>query len=243
MIDIAGLLGIVLAAGIVRGYSGFGFSALVLLTGSLLVAPQTLVPVLYLLELSASLWLLRNSHGAVNWQLLLPLMLGSALGNPVGQSWLVQADDTSLMTAISLAIGSCCLLLWKGFSLPTQPKSMLSFCVGGLAGLINGMGSVGGLVVAVYLMATRQNPSQIRTTMAMQLLILSAYGLLGGLWLGLIDTHTWQLAALGLPALMLGMFFGGLLFRRSEPTRFRNALLLLLTVLSLTHPLSLLLTV
>ncbi len=240
---IPALLGIIFLAAVVRGYSGFGFSALVLLGGGLLLAPHELVPVLYLLEIAASLWLLHSARDNIDWRLLAPLLIGAAVASPLGLSWLAQADSERLMNAVSLAIGGCCLLLWRGHpaAVEGEPRgptgALASLGIGALAGLVNGFGGVGGLVVAVYLLATRQPPPRVRGSMAALLLILGLYGLLGGLYFGLFDRHSWQLAALGLPALALGMLLGGRLFTRSDPARFRRALLLLLIALSLLHPL------
>lgn len=238
MIDITILLGIILAAGVVRGYSGFGFSALVLLSGSLLVAPQALVPVLYLLEIvGGAAMLYAGGLGAVRWALLLPLMGGSVLAIPLGQ-WLLAGSDASLVMVIAgAAVALFCLLLWRGFALPHTPHRAATFAVGMTSGALNGLGSLGGLPIATYLLATRQSPEQLRGTLAMLVVIVDGYSFASASWFGLVDAQTWRLAALALPALGLGFWLGHRLFLRSDPARFRRVLLLLLATLALLHPL------
>ena len=57
---IASLL-IVAAAGVVRGFAGFGFSALSVAGLSLMVSPARVVPAIFMLEILASLSLLRSA--------------------------------------------------------------------------------------------------------------------------------------------------------------------------------------
>ncbi len=52
---------IVFAAGIVRGFAGFGFSALSVAGMSLLLPPAQVVPAVFVLEVVASLSLLREA--------------------------------------------------------------------------------------------------------------------------------------------------------------------------------------
>lgn len=236
MTSFAALFGIILVAGIVRGYAGFGFSALVLLTGSLLFAPQTLVPVLYLLELIASIALLRGSRGAIDWGLLIPLMAGNLLMIPVGQHWLAGSDSSAVLTIAGIAVATFCFLLWRGFALPHKPHPAATLGVGLVSGLMNGIGSIGGLSIATYLLATRQSPAGLRSTMAMNVLITDCYAFFMAWRLGLVTDETWRIVGTGLPALAIGMMVGMWLFHRSNPEAFRRVLLVLLACLAMIHP-------
>lgn len=82
---LGGLL-VVLAAGIVRGFAGFGFAALAVAGLSLFVAPATVVPALLALEVLASVSLLRRAvrdadRGWLGW-----LLLGNAVCIPLGMA-------------------------------------------------------------------------------------------------------------------------------------------------------------
>ena len=52
---------IIFGAGIVRGYAGFGFSALSVAGLALLVSPAKIVPAIFVLEVLASISLLRSA--------------------------------------------------------------------------------------------------------------------------------------------------------------------------------------
>ncbi|MEO7057375.1 MAG: hypothetical protein ABI281_02845, partial [Caldimonas sp.] len=69
----AGLV-IVLAAGVVRGFAGFGFSALSVAGLALLVSPAQVVPAIFILEVLASLTLLRGIGADIDWPWLRSLV-------------------------------------------------------------------------------------------------------------------------------------------------------------------------
>lgn len=77
---IASLL-IVFGAGVVRGFAGFGFSALSVAGLALLVSPAKVVPAIFMLEVLASLSLLRSAARDIDWHWLGWLIAGHARGD------------------------------------------------------------------------------------------------------------------------------------------------------------------
>jgi uncharacterized membrane protein YfcA len=74
----------VFLAAIVRGYSGFGFSLLVITALSLALTPAQIVPSIFLLEIAASLHLLPAIWRDIHWRSLLPLIVGCLIATPFG---------------------------------------------------------------------------------------------------------------------------------------------------------------
>ena len=66
-------------AGLVRGYSGFGFSALVVAAAGLVTHPLNLVAVVTALEAAMSLQVWRRARGAVDWPRVRQLMAGAVI--------------------------------------------------------------------------------------------------------------------------------------------------------------------
>ena len=58
---------IILAAGCVRGYGGFGFSMITVAGWSLVLPVDRIVPTVLMLEVGASLFLLPGAWSRVNW--------------------------------------------------------------------------------------------------------------------------------------------------------------------------------
>ena len=74
----------IFGAAIVRGYSGFGFSLLVIVSISLLLPPAQIVPSIFMMEVAASLHLLPGVWRDVHWRALGWLVLGCLLATPLG---------------------------------------------------------------------------------------------------------------------------------------------------------------
>src|SRR5690242_20550350 len=74
---LAASLLIVFGAGIVRGFAGFGFSALSVAGLALLIAPARVVPPIFMLEVLASFTLLRSAAPDIDWRWLGWLVAGN----------------------------------------------------------------------------------------------------------------------------------------------------------------------
>ena len=74
----------IFAAAVVRGYSGFGFSLLAIISLSLLLPPAEIVPSVFIMEVVASLHLLPGVWRDIHWRALLWLSVGCLVGTPFG---------------------------------------------------------------------------------------------------------------------------------------------------------------
>ena len=68
-------LSAILLAAVIRGYSGFGFSALTVTSLSLILPPAEVVPTAFLLEIAASMFMLPMVWRSIDWQILIWLVL------------------------------------------------------------------------------------------------------------------------------------------------------------------------
>ncbi len=92
-------------AGMVRGFSGFALSAVVMAIAVMFLAPIALIPILWFQEMTASLLMVRGGMNEANRRVVTGLVLGSAFGLPLGLS-LTQAlpVDTSKLVALSVIV-------------------------------------------------------------------------------------------------------------------------------------------
>jgi uncharacterized membrane protein YfcA len=222
----------VLLAGVVRGYSGFGFSALVVLAASLVIAPAQLVPVLLLLEIVASVHMLPRVWPALEWRPLGLLVLGAGLSTPLGIYLLatLPAEGTRLLMAGLIFAAS--LALWCGFTLRERRSPWLHLGTGIVAGAVNGAAGVGGLVVVVVLMSIRMTADATRAILVALLFATDVVGIAAAAGNGLVDGETLATAAVLVPPLFLGVALGGRLYLGATPDQFRRFVLIVLMVLS-----------
>jgi len=68
-------------AAFIRGYSGFGFSALTVTSLSLILPPAEVVPSAFMLEIAASIYMLPLVWRSVNWKVLRWLTFRSITGD------------------------------------------------------------------------------------------------------------------------------------------------------------------
>ena len=73
---------ICLVAGMVRGFSGFALSAMVMASGALIIPPVQLIPICWWLEMTASLFMLRSGWQEANRKVALGLAIGSTSACP-----------------------------------------------------------------------------------------------------------------------------------------------------------------
>ncbi len=146
---------IVFGAGIVRGFAGFGFSALCVAGLTLFASPAVVVPPIFVLEVLASLSLLRGALKDADWPWLSWLMLGNALFIPLGIAVLAWVPETPLRLLIGALLLGAAVMLRSGFSLALAPTRSVRLATGLVSGFVNGVAAIGGIAVAVLLSAPR----------------------------------------------------------------------------------------
>lgn len=237
-----GLL-IVFVAGMVRGFAGFGFSALCVAGLTLLAPPAQVVPPIFVLEVLASLTLLRQALKDADWHWLSWLALGNALLIPVGLALLAYLPETPLRLLIGLVLLLAAGLMRGGHALALAPTRQVRLLTGMTSGLVNGLCAMGGTVVVVLLSTTGMAPHRLRATLVLLFLLGDLYALL---WAGLLsagaettatllgpDTLRWTLAMA--PAMLAGIWLGQRQFKGVSPDHFRRQVLnLLILIGSLT---------
>ena len=231
-------LGVVFAAGIVRGFAGFGFSALCVAGMSLFMPPAEVVPPIFVLEVLASLTLLRSAWKDVDWRWLSWLVLGNALCIPLGVALLAYVDETPLRLLIGALLLLAATLLRGGWKLGLQPTRSVRLATGLVSGFVNGVAAIGGIAVAVLLSGTALAPAAMRATMILLFLFTDLYALAWAALLpgeaghDLLGAGTLQLALWLAPAMLAGIAVGQRAFVGMSPDAFRRHVLNLLMLMA-----------
>ena len=221
----------VLGAAYIRGYSGFGFSALVVSASGLVTNPLNFVPVVLILEIAATAGQAPAAAKDASKPLLGWLLLGATIGMPVSIAFLSSLDTDLLRLVISLVILAMCAALLSGWSLRKKVGPAGITGVGVLSGLANAA-AIGGLPVALFLTAQDLPARLFRATLIFYLCAvdLVALPMLG--YAGVISVDTFIAAALCLPLLGAGVWLGGRRFVSAEPENFRRMAIGLLAFLA-----------
>jgi uncharacterized membrane protein YfcA len=232
-IVVAGWIGLVfLVAGFVRGYSGFGFSAVTVVGLSFVVSPATAVATAILLEIAASLFQARSVRRDVDWRGTLVLLAGGLLGNPIGVGILEMAPETLLKAAVYGFLLAVSLILTFARPLRIELNSAAWFVIAVSAGIVNGATALSGLFIVAVMTTTGVAPARMRATLIAYFFFSDLYaaGLLT--WRGLIDSAVLWQTLYALPLVGIGIVIGSRRFLGASDIQFRRATLALLTALS-----------
>lgn len=220
-------------ASFARGYSGFGAAALIITGGSLVVAPQVLVPLVILVDTLVGTSQLRGAARDIDWRRLWMLILGSAVGTPIGVEALgyIAPDTARILVALYVIAISLALLFGWRLARPIGQIGML--ILGFLCGMITGLIGMGGLIVAAFLTAAGTRPAAMRATLIAYFIPLGLLAIALMARQGLYTKESLTVTALALPVFAAGVWLGGRHFLSATPEQFRKYTLGLLIMLGL----------
>lgn len=234
---LAGLL-VSLGAGVVRGFAGFGYSALTVAGLSLFVAPSTIVPAVLALEVLASLSMWRSALRAADVTWLRWLLGGNLVFIPVGISLLAVLPSTQLRLLVGFALLVAAVLIRLAGTRRFVPTWRLKAGAGLASGLLNGVAASGGVAAAILLAGAGVPAAALRATMVSMLFFAGLYALLCavivpmGQGVGLLTLETLRWGLLLAPTMMAGIWIGQRSFANADPGRFRVHVLNLLILIS-----------
>lgn len=229
---------VALGAGVVRGFSGFGFSALTVAGLTLFVPPASIVPAVLALEVLASVSLIRSAMRDADRRWLAWLVGGNLLFIPIGLALLAWLPELlmRLLVGALLLVSALSLLAAGERTWPTTTS--LRAATGVLSGLMNGIAASGGVAGAMLMTAARVPPAALRGTMISFLMFVGVYSLAWAAVMptageaGLVGVHTLQWMAVLSPAMLLGIWLGRRSFQGASAAAYRRIVLWLLVVIS-----------
>lgn len=230
--EFALLTGIVLFAGIVRGFSGFALSALIMATAVFILPPIQLIPMLWWLEMAASLMMLKGGWADADRKTAYGLVIGSAVGWPIGL-WLTTSVDvaTSKIIALSVIVILAATQLTKVRLTFLASKAGL-YGTGVVAGIVSGLAHVGGMVVAFYVLASNAPARSMRGSLVLYLFLGSIASMFIQLAFGVMDMSGVMRGLVFAVPTFIGVFIGQQFFTEKLSRYYRPFCLALLCALA-----------
>jgi len=220
-----------LGAAYVRGYSGFGFSAIFIAFAALVTNPLPLIPVVFACEVLMTVFQARQIRGHVDWRRVLWMLAGAAVALPFSVTVILSVGEQTARVTISALILIMSLVLLTGWTLKTRIGPVGHGGVGVLSGMCNSAG-IGGLPVAAFMSAQPIEAAIFRATMIVYLTGLDMITL-PLLWAGgLVTWDTAIAVGLAFPILGLGIWLGSRQFLSASPSTFRRFAVMLLLALA-----------
>ncbi len=228
------LSGIIFVASMVRGFSGFGLSAVVMASAIFILPPLALIPMLWFLEMAGSLAMFKGGIKDADKPTAKGLIIGSAIGLPVGLLINMQlVTETSKALALSILIVLAISQLAK-VKLPFLATTFGTYGTGFGAGVVTGFAGAGGMLIALYTLARDLPARTMRGTLSIYLLGAGLLGIITHILVGTMDQTAIARGLFFIIPTLLGLYAGRALFiPRLEPYYKPFCLTLLLGLASL----------
>jgi len=219
---------IVITAYTFRGVAGFG-SGLIAIPLLVLIMPISIVvPMMVLLDYTASVTHSIKHREATQWRIIWPLLPFTVIGVLIAL-FLFKTVDTNLLVK-SLGVF---ILLFAFYNLfgpkpRHQGSTLWAVPAGTLGGLVGTLFGTGGPLYVIYLQLRHLDKTAFRATVASIFMIDGGIRVTGFLFSGFFTRETLLLAITGLPLMLLAMYLGGHIHTSISQTTFHRAIGVLL---------------
>ena len=227
------ILFIVFIASIIRGFNGFGFSATCISGFSFILPAIEMVPIILALEVIISIFMVPYIWNKIDWRFVFKILLGIILGSPVGLYLLKYLNPQTTHFSVCLLIIFFSILLMKGFSSQKINNNYGKFFTGIVSGTLNGLTTLGGMPVALFLLITSIQPVVIRGSLAALFFLTDIYAFVLSFFSGIVDMTTIYRVIPLIIILPIGVFIGDKFFVKSKEKIYRKVVFYFLISISI----------
>ena len=221
--DLLWLLLAALAAGLARGFSGFGHALIFVPLASVPLGLTVAAPLMWALEafaiaaLTSGSWRLADKR-EVGW-----LTVGTFLGAPIGVLVLSFFDALTLRWCVTLVITALLALLISGWRFRGPPIAPVTVGFGAASGALSSIAMAAGPPVIAYLLGRGTDAKLVRASFA---LFLATNWIVVGIFFGFAGLLTTSLLlplVLVAPLYAAGIWGGTRMFGSASERTFRHA--------------------
>ncbi|MGE0702713.1 MAG: sulfite exporter TauE/SafE family protein [Vicinamibacterales bacterium] len=218
------LAGITLAAAVVNGALGYGFSSITVPLALLFLSNRVLNPALVLIEVPLNAYVLWVNRAALPgvWRRVLPIVLGLVPGVVLGTTIVSQVSPGWLKLVTYVVLLPLILLQAAGFRRPIKSERSVGFVFGGGVGVLYSVTTISGPPLAVMLSNQGLTRKDFRAALGFVRLAESSLTAAAYLFAGLYTASSSALVPWIVPSIAIGVPVGAALIRRIQPETFRR---------------------
>lgn len=153
------------AAGIVRGFSGFGTAMIYTPAAAAALSPVFAICSLVVMDTLPSLPLLIKAVRDTQWRTILTLIATATLTVPVGAYVLKVLDPIVLRWFICGLIFVVVAVLWSGWRMTRPPRRHETMGIGALSGFLAGSAALAGPPVILFYLSGQADAKAVRANM------------------------------------------------------------------------------
>ena len=233
LLEIYLIIFIVFVASIIRGFNGFGFSATCISGFSFILPAIEIVPIILILEVFISIFMIPYIWNKIDWSFVLKLLIGITVGSPIGLYLLKYLSPETTHLYVCLIIIFFSVLLMKGYTNRNINNDQSKIFTGVISGTLNGLTTLGGMPVALFLLVTSIQPAVIRGSLAALFFLTDVYAFILSFFGGIVDMITIYRTLPLIIILPIGVFIGNKFFIKSKEQLYRKVVFYFLIVISI----------
>ena len=233
LVEIYFVVFVVFIASIIRGFNGFGFSATCISGFSFILPAIEIVPIILALEVIISIFMAPYVWSKIDWNFVFKLLIGITIGSPIGLYLLkyLSSDVTHISVCVLVIFFS--FLLMNGYQNKKIDNSYAKMFTGIISGTLNGLTTLGGMPVALFLLATSIQPAVIRGSLAALFFLTDIYAFFLSSVAGIIDITTIYRTLLLIIILPIGVYIGDKFFVKSKEETYKKVVFYFLIFISI----------
>ncbi|MEP6390986.1 MAG: sulfite exporter TauE/SafE family protein [Halioglobus sp.] len=224
------------AAGLIRGFAGFGSGMIMVAVLLSLYPPMLALPTVLFTELVLSLILLPTVARHVRWPLILPVALAAAFVAPLGV-WvlsLINQDSARILASVMILVFVIFALL--GNSVVGVVTKLAVLRAGAFSGFMGGVAGMTGPPVVALLLRMNLPPREVRSTLIGYFVIIDGLLVLNFSLQGDVGLDYLVLGLIVLIPLICGSLLGAWLFPKASPSIYRNLALVTVSAAAVISP-------
>lgn len=221
-------MAMVFVAGLIRGFTGFGFSIAAVPLLSLIMPPAEAVPIVMLLQLGVSSSGMGEAVQICDWRSIRWLAAGAVIASPIGIWGLAHLPAAPVRLVMAGIVALAVVILARGMRLRVTPSPGHVMGFGLVSGLFNGLVGMPGPPVIAFYLASPIGVHAGRASMIVFFLATSLFGLLPLAFLGMLSWTLVIASVIAFPAVWLGSRIGARLYRSAPERGYRIVALSLL---------------
>jgi uncharacterized membrane protein YfcA len=233
LVEIYFLIITVFIASIIRGFNGFGFSATCISGFSFILPAIEIVPIILILEVIISIFMAPYIWNKIDWNFVLKLLIGIAIGSPMGLYLLKYFSPDVTHLSVCLLIIFFSFILMRGYENQKINNNYGKFFTGMVSGTLNGLTTLGGMPVALFLLATCIQPAIIRGSLAALFFLTDIFAFILSFFAGIVDLTTIYRTVPLIIVLPIGVYIGDRFFVKSREETYRKVVFYFLIFISI----------
>jgi len=215
---------VTLAAAIVNGALGYGFSSITVPLALLFLSNRVLNPALVLIEVALNAYVLWVNRAALPrvWRRVAPIVFGLAPGIVLGTLVVARVSPASLKLWTFVVLLPLILIQAAGYRRPIRAERPAGIVFGGGVGVLYAVTTISGPPLAVALNNQGFSKQEFRAALGFVRLAESSFTALAYLAAGLFTTDSTALLPYILPSVAIGVPIGAFVIRHVRAEAFRR---------------------